>query len=690
MRISRWFFTLPLATAFACTTPVKDDTAGDPSSRQLTPSGVIRGTLLYQGPRPCSSKGHIVGSAVLLVFDRRSPPPPAGLATTATNFASIPGDALFVNEPRFSGSDVYCPTDHGFHETITASAPFAISPLAGASYVIESFYDTTGDFFPLIKFRQLPERGDVGGGDIDTADALQAYASNPSYQPIFEPVDVGIPRASSSDAGAGLIPIFDIPPEGFVADNVQVSIGQVLSNTRPYFYAEGMQASIVSGTLTVTEAQTSLAYWGSKDNTAKTLIAGSQEFQSGGDPAHYAPVLTIPQDILTFAPPIDALAASQGGADKFEAGGVDTQGRTVSPLPHLRLRWPDTDSTQLSVARSKPFNMQIDTFASGGGFKVWQGEWLDKSGATPVWKPQYLPDSVYQVPSGLGVPVPFFWPLIILSKLRDDPGHVNDPASLSAQGSATEPAVIIQGITLWGGVPSSPPVESTPTDNDSLFNMAATSIKLTNPPADKNDPSIFIDKNGTPTVFTQDHVTALLRPAVICFDSLFDPNNSDKRGTLVAPYLTSDTTDLTPVPDSPLVPLDLLTNNDPARFKVNNLIKPPPGWKPGTTPPAIQGCMPKGRYAINVVYPDGQAWTVPNEAGACTGVATGEGATQWGSITSNSVPTCSIQPRSVVKSQGPRAVVEIVGPSNPKNCGNGGPVPAVPQICLPMPATATK
>jgi hypothetical protein len=29
------------------------------------------------------------------------------------------------------------------------------------------------------------------------------------------------------------------------------------------------------------------------------------------------------------------------------------------------------------------------------------------------------------------------------------------------------------------------------------------------------------------------------------------------------------------------------------------------------------GCLPTGRYGINVVYPTGQAWTVPNEAGSC-------------------------------------------------------------------------
>ncbi len=29
------------------------------------------------------------------------------------------------------------------------------------------------------------------------------------------------------------------------------------------------------------------------------------------------------------------------------------------------------------------------------------------------------------------------------------------------------------------------------------------------------------------------------------------------------------------------------------------------------------GCLPQGRYAVNLVYETSQAWTVPNEAGVC-------------------------------------------------------------------------
>lgn len=33
----------------------------------------------------------------------------------------------------------------------------------------------------------------------------------------------------------------------------------------------------------------------------------------------------------------------------------------------------------------------------------------------------------------------------------------------------------------------------------------------------------------------------------------------------------------------------------------------------------VEGCLPPGTYAINLVYDTGQAWTIPNEAGVCQG-----------------------------------------------------------------------
>ena len=85
----------------------------------------------------------------------------------------------------------------------------------------------------------------------------------------------------------------------------------------------------------------------------------------------------------------------------------------------------------------------------------------------------------------------------------------------------------------------------------------------------------------------------------------------------------------------------------------------------------VQACLPTGRYAINAVYPDGQAWTVPNETGACSGA---EGATDYAQL------TCTLQPRPVLRSQGTRAVVEIVAATDASHCAGDH---AVPAACRP-------
>src|ERR1700682_2001234 len=85
----------------ACESVPVDDQRSD--NRLFPARGVIRGTVSYSGPHPCSRDGHIVGDAILLVFDAKTPPPPTGLANTAVNFMAVSGDRLFANEPRHPG-----------------------------------------------------------------------------------------------------------------------------------------------------------------------------------------------------------------------------------------------------------------------------------------------------------------------------------------------------------------------------------------------------------------------------------------------------------------------------------------------------------------------------------------------------------------------------------------------------------
>ena len=113
----------------------------------------------------------------------------------------------------------------------------------------------------------------------------------------------------------------------------------------------------------------------------------------------------------------------------------------------------------------------------------------------------------------------------------------------------------------------------------------------------------------------------------------------------------------------PIVPQAVLTNPQFA-----SLVKGIP----------IEACLPTGRYAVNVVYPDGQAWTVPNESGeACLG---DEGSTDYARL------KCTLQPRPILYSQGTRAVVEIVPATNKAHCTGHAAVPAVCEPVLPPPA----
>ncbi|HEY8088835.1 MAG TPA: hypothetical protein VIF09_13340, partial [Polyangiaceae bacterium] len=299
---------------------------------------------------------------------------------------------------------------------------------------------------------------------------------------------------------------------------------------------------------------------------------------------------------------------------------------------------------------SVPFRFQLDAQQGQpqGAFSVWQNQaFIPSSGQ---WVPLMIPEGS----------VPQLWPLVVLAKLVDDPDHSKDPASLGAQGSATEPAVIIQGITLL-------PNQASPGKED-LLSTALAGVGTG-----------LVNGNGTPKIAQSDHITVLLRPSVICFDQLFNNDNPDKRGTLITPYSSNLTAD--PPPNSktgPIVPDTLLNPGNDAIASVSNLVK------------AVQyGCLPTGRYSINVVYPDGQAWTVPNEAGACSGT---EGSTDFSNL------TCTIKPRPVLRSQGPRAVVEITATTNAANCKSAppaagppnkdaapatSPAPAIPSVCQP-------
>jgi hypothetical protein len=540
----------------------------DPGPRVFPAAGVIRGTVVYRGPRPCSRGGHVVGNAVILVFDRNDPPPPAGLATTAVNLGDVTGDVLFANEPRYTGNDVYCPAESGFPDAITASAPFVISSLPGGSYEIQAFFDYTGNFLPEFETRNLPERGDVAGGTIDTTDLDPDRAQNANYRPRFVPVDVGI----AGPGGSGFV----IPKAGFVADDVTVTLGLPLPTTRPYFYPQGEVVTFDPNAMTLSAA---IVQSSDAPATDPTGIAATTQTVPDDQP-----ILTIAQDIQVLAPPTTPSPASEA---RFESG-----------LPHIVLRWGVPDG-ELASAKASPFRLQVAPFGPGAGFAVWQNAIVDATSR------QYVPQ---EIPEGS---VPELWPRVLLTRIVD------------GAGGAPGPVVVIAGITLLE--------TDDPARPDSMLATAAAAG------------SLFGASGAMPVVRAQDRLSVVLRPSAVCISG----TGSAASRTTVTPHPTAPPADVdcssgTCVPaggaDAPIAPGDL--------GKI--------------------GCLPTGRYAINVVYPDGQAWTVPNEAGVC---AVGEGASDFASA------RCTGGPRPLLYSQGNRAVVEVVRARDPAFCLDH-PVPA--------------
>jgi hypothetical protein len=161
-----------------------------------------------------------------------------------------------------------------------------------------------------------------------------------------------------------------------------------------------------------------------------------------------------------------------------------------------------------------------------------------------------------------------------------------------------------------------------------------------------------------------DHITALIRPLAVCVD----PTQPELGATLVAPFLTGTSADPKTLGPQPLFDAaTVIAALTPIFGKIN---------------PPMLGCLPPGRYAPNLVYPTGQAWTVPNESGSC---AAEEGSLEVTSSSSTGA-ACGVDggapTRDVLQSQGPRAVLEITETQGSKTCA-AHPVPAV---CLPAPA----
>jgi hypothetical protein len=152
---------------------------------------------------------------------------------------------------------------------------------------------------------------------------------------------------------------------------------------------------------------------------------------------------------------------------------------------------------------------------------------------------------------------------------------------------------------------------------------------------------------GKPVFVADPEVIVAVRPAVLCIDS-FDPK---KPGLLVVSHAT-DASGADVIADPEVVKASLA-----AQF--------------GRPIDITIGCLPEGRYALNLIYPTGQAWTVPNEAAVC---APSEPPSADGT-------KCGTRAR--LASQ--KARLTIGPPKDPMYCASAPGAAAIPKACLAAP-----
>ena len=173
---------------------------------------------------------------------------------------------------------------------------------------------------------------------------------------------------------------------------------------------------------------------------------------------------------------------------------------------------------------------------------------------------------VLAIPERSPLPIAALFPNALFAKL--------DERDATLQTAQSTPAVVLQGLVLRQG---------------HLISTLVASLQ---------------DANGAPKpAETVDSLTVALRPAVVCFDPS-DPRNDV---LLVTPDLNALDGEVVVTPDDAIAGLARIFGGRSGALRV------------------VDGCLPKGAYQANLVYPSGQAWSVPNEGGACIGLETPSG-----------------------------------------------------------------
>ncbi|MCC6523580.1 MAG: hypothetical protein IT373_13065 [Polyangiaceae bacterium] len=364
---------------------------------------------------------------------------------------------------------------------------------------------------------------------------------------------------------------------------------------------------------------------GAIDNTAEVLLGAGPKYRSIG----LGDVVVVPNtpescDEATGVGCCDA-ATGKGCPRVIPDTGAAVEGVAVTLGLQLPLERPvfhyaavldqafgNTDPTKIEV----PSDYQLNVFA------------LDLASV------QATENSFVRLRLAAGVPTeeqdlaaasPFFFPdtPLHLSRadtnfdgIRDGEDHIPETElvpALAPQGIFSKladggtgyspqdgPSIILQGVTLYQ------PVANVPALLQTLGTAPDLSLSV---------PDVLV----------------ALRPAVLCLDV----SHPEKGGTLLNTHPTDKAT-----PPHTLVPDEAALEATLSK-QFGRIIK------------IKYGCLPQGKYALNLIYDTGQVWSVPNEAGVCMPAEPAVGDT-----------VCGTRPRLASQA----TVVEIVEPTDPTYC----------------------
>lgn len=573
-----------LAPSFmGCELDIKvDDPKENPGI--LAPTGIIRGTLSYLGPPPCFKNGQVEGAIIILLFAYDNPPPPDGLASSALNFATVPGEKLFANVPRpatgpgstQSPKESFCPSVSS--APINAATTWSMQQVAAGRYQVRAFYSRQNRFNPLFNFANLPLAGDVPGGALE----------NPLVAaPKFAQIEVGVP-----DKATGAMVI---PSQGFVRDGVPISMGGPLKSNRPFFHIDYERSLSYSAPAPIAAGGPAILRDFCGDAGCPTGAAGyaAQRKVIPAAEAKGNGFITFPQDHLsTSQSKITCFGDPDPACDAFEFA--------QASFPQIRFKYgfpgkldnlaEGTDAWLMKNAKAKdPFNVEkarpfygIDPKEFAADIPT-SSKFLLTRNFNAAGEPEILRDndtleSIAKIAD--------IFPSVVLSKLVEDgEGNVALPPR-----SQTDPIVVIQTIPLkdW---------ESGPLAGQGSMKATSESVEIAGGLTKTVGGAQVVDTSSPLYSRTggvgQDGFTALIRPSAVCIYP-----QVDLRGTLVTPVQVD------PNPANKGAPL----------VNPQKILK----YKANRVKDVRYGCLPPGHYSVNVVYPTGQAWSFPNLSGHCS------------------------------------------------------------------------